>query len=105
RAGSRRRLVGNLLTESLLLALWGAVASVALAYAGVQALAAINPANVDNFTFGRRISGLSLLVLTSIQVDARALLFTFAIALATGLLFGLMPALQGSRADVTDSLK
>jgi len=94
---NRGRLVRQLLTESLLLAVLGAVASVALAYVGVRALEAVNPA------FGGRLSGLALLGLTSIRLDTRALLFTFAIALATGVLFGLIPALQGSRGRLRPS--
>jgi len=102
---NRRRLVRQLLTESLLLAGLGGLASVALAYAGVKALAAVNPGATDTFTFGRRLSGLTQLGLGSIRLDGSALLFTFAIALLTGVLFGLLPAWQGSRADVTDALK
>jgi len=101
----RSRLVRQLLTESLLLALLGGIASVALAYAGVKALAASNPGANDTFTFGHRLSGLTLLGLGSIRLDPRALLFTFGVALLTGLLFGLLPAWQGSRAQLTDALK
>jgi putative ABC transport system permease protein len=101
----RSRLVRQLLTESLLLALLGGIASVALAYAGVKALAAINPGANDSFTFGHRLSGPTLLGLGSIRLDPRALLFTFGVALATGMLFGLLPAWQGSRAELTDALK
>jgi putative ABC transport system permease protein len=102
---NRGRLVRQLLTESVLLALVGAAASVALAYAGVRALEAINPAAGDTFTFGKRLSGLTVVGLRSIHLDARALLFTLGIALATGVLFGLIPALAGARADVTGALK
>jgi putative ABC transport system permease protein len=102
---TRNRLVRQFLTESLLLALLGGMASVVLAYAGVKALGAINPGANDSFTFGHRLSGLTLSGLGSIRVDPRALLFTFGVALATGLLFGLPPAWQGSRADLTGALK
>jgi len=100
---NRSRLVRQLLTESLLLAVIGAAASIAVAYLGVRALGSINP--ISGNPFGRRLSGLTLLGLGSIHLDARALLFTFAIALATGVLFGLAPALQASRADYTEALK
>jgi len=100
---SRGRLVRQLLTESLLLSLLGAVASLAFAWWGVYALSAIQPASGG--ALGRQISGLTLLGLNSIRLDSSALLFTFAIALATGVLFGIVPALQNSRAGVTDALK
>jgi putative ABC transport system permease protein len=104
---NRLRLLRQLLTESLLLAMLGAVASMALAWLGVRALDTINPANPHSSgnAFGRSIAGLTALGLGSIRLDSRALLFTFAVALATGILFGLAPALQGSRADVADALK
>jgi putative ABC transport system permease protein len=104
---NRRRLVRQLLTESLLLAMLGAVASVALAWVGVHALELINPANPHTAgnAFGRRLPGLSALGLGTIRLDSRALLFTFGIALLTGILFGLAPALQGSRANVADAIK
>ncbi len=103
----RRRLVRQLLTESLMLAMLGAVASVVLAWAGVHALELINPANPNTVgnAFGRRLAGMSALGLSSVRLDSRALLFTFGIALLTGTLFGLAPAVQGSRADVADALK
>ncbi len=102
---NRWRLVRQLLTESVLLGVLGGAASLALAYLGVQALAAVNPGSTNGFTFGRRLSGLTVMGLGSIRLDSHALLFTFAAALVTGVLFGLLPAWQGSRADVTDALK
>ncbi len=99
---NRSRLVRQLLTESVTLSVVGAAASLVLAWCGVQALSAINP--VAGNPFGR-VSGLTVLGLSSIRIDSRALIFTFAIALLTGILFGLAPALQGSRADVSGALK
>jgi putative ABC transport system permease protein len=100
---NRARLVRQLLTESILLALAGAAAGLAVAYAGVRALAGINPASAS--AVDGRIFALTTLGLRSIHLDSRALLFTFAVALLTGILFGLAPALQGSRTDVTGALK
>ena len=71
----------------------------------MKALAVINPGVNDTFTFGHRLSWLTLLGLGSIRLDPRALLFTFGVALATGLLFGVLPAWQGSRAQLIDALK
>jgi putative ABC transport system permease protein len=99
----RGRLVRQLLTESVLLAMLSAVASVAIAWLGVRLLSVINPATGS--VFGRRFSGLTVLGLGSIHLDSRALLFTCSIALATGVLFGLLPALQASRPSLTDALK
>jgi predicted permease len=99
----RTRLMRQLLTESLLLAFLGAVGSLALASWSVTFLSTINPASGN--TFGDRLSGLTLIGLNSIRIDTSALLFTFGVALLTGLLFGLFPALHASRADLTDALK
>jgi putative ABC transport system permease protein len=99
---SRWRLVRQLLTESGLLALAGALASLAFAYLGIRALEAINPAATG---FGRGASGLTLIGFNSIGMDASALVFTFALGLLTGLLFGLVPALQATRTIATDALK
>jgi putative ABC transport system permease protein len=99
----RTRLVRQLLTESVLLALLSAVASVAIAWLGVRLLSVINP--TTGSVFGRRFSGLTMLGLGSIQLDHRALLFTCCIAFATGVLFGLLPALQASHPTLTDALK
>jgi len=109
----RTRVMRQLLTESMLLALVGGAASVVVSYLGVSALNVINPAgNALGFGAGPsalpaswRLSGLTLLALNSIHVDSRALLFTFVIATLTGMLFGLAPAWQASRAELSDALK
>lgn len=86
----RRRLIQQMLTESLLLALSGAALGALLAMAGVKALVAILPADFPR-------AG-------DIHVDAPVFLFTLFIATATGLVFGIIPALHGSRTDLRDSL-
>ncbi len=100
---NRLRLVRQLLTESVLLSSLGAAASLLLAGWGVHTLSAINP--VAGSPFGRRVSGLTVIGLRSIRLDSSALLFTIGIALLTGILFGLAPALQASRGDVWGALK
>ena len=100
----RARLVRQFLTESLLLAMLGAIASLPLGWLGVRALAAINPAATGLRTFGR-LSGLTLMGLGSIRMDWRVLLFTFAAAAGTGVLFGLLPAFAGARFEISGSLK
>jgi putative ABC transport system permease protein len=89
-AGSLR-VLRQLLTESLVLTAASAVAGLALAYAGVQLVAWWNPANIP------RVAGVSL--------DLRVLLFTAVVALATSVLFSLVPALRAMRVDLSDSLK
>jgi predicted permease len=88
---SRSRLVRQLLTESLLIASLGGVLATALAVAGVRTLVALLPAGFPRAD--------------AIHVDAAVFAFTLLIALATGVLFGLAPALQAARADVQDNLR
>ena len=87
----RRRLVAQLLTESLLLTLIGAAVGLLLAYAGVRLFVAINPMGV--------------LPSNTIAIDARALGFTLGLSLLTTGLFGLVPALRASRTDLNAVLK
>jgi putative ABC transport system permease protein len=87
----RARLVRQLMTESTLLALLGAAAGLALATWGTRALVRIAPRNIPR--------------LDTVSVDTRVLLFTLAIALGTGILFGLIPAMHVARSDVNRTLK
>ncbi|MGH7646855.1 MAG: ABC transporter permease, partial [Gemmatimonadaceae bacterium] len=90
--GARRRdLVRQLLVESTIMSLLGAALGLVLAYSGVRALVAANPTNIP------RVSELS--------IDGHVLLFTLGMALITGVLFGIAPALQMSRADMHNTLK
>lgn len=85
-----RRIARQLLTESVLLALVGAVLGFVLAAAGLAALKAALPADTPR--------------LLDVQLDWRVLIFTGGLAVVTGLAFGLAPALQSSRSDLLDSL-
>jgi predicted permease len=87
----RGRLARQLLTESLLLSGAGALAGLILAYAVVAYL-------------GHQGS-VALPLLSSVRVDARALIWTLLIAVAAGVLFGLAPALRMSRSDLQETLK
>ena len=87
----RWRVVRQLLTESLLLSAAGGVAGLLLAWWGVDALVALSPPNL----IGPEAVGVSLPVLG----------FTFGVTLLTGVVFGLMPALEASRFDANDALK
>ena len=92
---SRARIVGQLLTESVLLAVTGGVLGLALGYAGVRALLAISPAGLPRIGEDG----------AAVSVDWRVLGFTLAVSLLTGILFGLFPALSASRTDLNSSLK
>ncbi len=92
---SPRRIIGQLLTESLLLSLVGGVAGLALGAAGIRALLAMNPGNIP--FVGADGAGIAL--------DWRVLLFTGLATLATGLLFGILPALHASRIDLIGTLR
>lgn len=88
---SPRRLMRQLLTESVLLSLLGGAIGLVLAAWGVPALLALTPRTLPP-------SG-------AVQVDLPVLGFALAASLATGLVFGIMPAAQVGRSDVHESLK
>ena len=88
---SRSRLFRQLLTESLLLALFGGAVGLLLAYWGLDSLLALTPASLP------RAHGISL--------DRWALAFTVLVSLVTGILFGITPAFQASAANLNHSLK
>ena len=88
----RSRLVRQLLTESTLLCLLGATAGVALAWMATRLI-------------GRLQSALPYPVSLDLTLDGRVLLFTLALALATGVLFGLAPALKSTRLEFVSLLK
>ncbi|MBA3885617.1 MAG: ABC transporter permease [Acidobacteria bacterium] len=88
---SRARVVGQLLTESLVLASLGGLAGMLIAFWAVEALVGLAPAGTPR--------------LSEIAVDRTILGFAFLLTLATGLLFGAAPAFQHSRVDLTHSLK
>ena len=87
---SRTRLVRQLLTESLLLALTGGALGLLLALGGVKGLVSLLPSNFPR--------------LHEIHVSTPVFLFTFLVSSVTGILFGLVPALQASRTDPRQSL-
>jgi putative ABC transport system permease protein len=91
----RGALIRQLLTESVLLSLAGGLLGLGLGYLGVRALLAINPGNIPRI--GERGS--------AVLLDWRVLVFTFGVAALTGILFGLVPALNASRADLNLTLK
>jgi predicted permease len=93
--GSRGRIIRQLLTESVVLSLAGGALGLALGYVGIRALLSVNTAGLP------RVGEDGALV----TLDWRVVAFTFGVSLATGILFGLIPALQSSKADLTSTLK
>ncbi len=91
----RQRLVRQMLTESSLLALAGGVGGVFLSLWGTRAL----------WLAVGQFAGPYSAFVTQIKPDARVLLYTLLLSLCTGVLFGMSPALQGSRPNLTTSLK
>ena len=87
----RLRLVRQLLIESLLLSLTGGALGLLLAVWGNSLLVSLIPEDVPR--------------IHDVSVDMRILLFTLFVSLATGIVFGLIPALQTSRIDLNQSLK
>jgi putative ABC transport system permease protein len=87
----RWRLLRQSLTECLLLSLAGGLAGLLLAYAGVNWLTKMNAGNLP------RTDG--------IGVNWQVLLFTLGVSVLTGVVFGLVPALQSSRLNLTEALK
>jgi predicted permease len=84
------RLVQQMLAESMVLSAFGAVAGVALAWAGIEAIRKLAPA--DNYH------------LRSLALDGTVLAFTLGAALLTGVIFGLAPAIHTARQNVNESL-
>ena len=89
---SRARVVRQLLTESILLAGIGALLGILIAFLGIRFITWLLANGRDNFTLHAGI-------------DGQVLAFTLGLALVTGILFGLAPALQATRMDLTPALK
>jgi predicted permease len=87
----RRRLIRQLLTESLLLAVIGGVAGILLAEAELYSVRIFGPSNIPR--------------LHDVALDPRVFIFAIAITLAAGILSGLAPALASSRQNLVESLK
>ena len=87
----RRRVVIQLLTESVLLGLLGGIAGLAIAAACLFAVRQMHPGNIPR--------------LDELGMDFRVLLFTLAISILTGVVFGLAPAFRASRIDLNTALK
>jgi len=87
----RFRIVRQLLTESLLLALFGSALGLALAWLGIKALIAISPRD--------------LVSLQGVGINLTVLGWTLGISVVTGIIFGIAPALEAARINLNDALK
>lgn len=88
---TRRDLMRQLLAESVVLSVLGGALGLGLAWAGIRAVVALQPANVP------RVDDLT--------IDGFVMLFTVVVAIGTGLIFGLVPAIRASRTNLQDTLK
>jgi predicted permease len=88
---TKMRLIGQALTESVLLSLIGGFLGLLLANWGTTLLLSLKPAALERFT--------------SVQVDMRVLLFLLGISLLTGILFGIAPAWSTTRSDFAEAMK
>lgn len=87
----RGRLIRQMVTEALLLATGGGLLGVVFAMGGIRLLVKLDPGNIPR--------------MDQTSLDGRVLLFAIAISLATGILFGLLPAFSATRTDVSALLK
>jgi predicted permease len=85
------RIARQLLTESVMLGVLGGAAGLLIAYVALQVVRSINPGNIPR--------------LEAIALDGTVLIFTLGVSVATGLLFGLAPALRAVRVDLSASMK
>ncbi|HYJ04711.1 MAG TPA: ABC transporter permease [Chthoniobacterales bacterium] len=92
---SRRRIIAQLLAESVSLSLLGGAVGLLLAVWGVDLLVASIPADVAGSFYG----------MAGIGIDRGVLIFTIAVSVATGIFFGLAPALSSARVDLNEALK
>jgi predicted permease len=88
---SRLRIIRQMITESLLLAIFGGALGALLAVAGVKLLVSLGEDNIPRTA--------------NVKIDATVLAFTLLISLATGLLFGLAPAIRTMKENLVDALK
>jgi putative ABC transport system permease protein len=89
---SRWRMLRQLVTESMLLALIGGAVGLVIAYWGRSALWSFRPPFIQDADI-------------NLALDSRVLLFTFGLAVFTGVLFGIVPAAKASRVDLVETLK
>src|SRR5262249_54935160 len=87
----RGRIVGQMLTESLLLSFGGTALGLLLAWQGIRVIKALAPANLPR--------------IETVSLDTGAFVFAAAVAVVAALLFGLAPALRAVRGNLSDGLR
>ena len=92
---SQFRIVRQLLTESILLAMLGGVLGLGLAYLGIRLIVLGVPQNISNSIIGWNL----------IAINPQVLGFTLIVSVLTGVIFGIVPAFQASRPDLNETLK
>jgi predicted permease len=92
---SRSRIVRQLLTESVLLAVLGGAFGLLIAFVGIRLLVLGVPEDITGFIVGWK----------DISISTPVLAFTFGVSMLTGIVFGLVPALHASKPDFNESLK
>ena len=90
----RGRIVRQLLTESVMLSVAGGIVGLAAGYAGIRAILRVSPGNIPLIPQG-----------ASVDLDWRIVAFTLGLSFVTGIVFGLVPAMQSSRADLNSTIK
>jgi putative ABC transport system permease protein len=93
--GSRGRIIRQLLTESVVLSVASGVLGLLLGWLGIRGLLSVNTAGLPRVGENGELVGM----------DWRVVAFTVLVSVATGVIFGLIPALQSSKADLTTTLK
>jgi putative ABC transport system permease protein len=97
---ARSRLIGQLLTESVMLAAAGGVLGALLAKWGLSAIQSVSALNLDPASNVLYLPGSG-----GLRLDGAVLGFTIAISISTGVLFGLFPSIEMSRPDLADVLR
>lgn len=100
---ARSRIVRLLLTESFILALLGGVAGIAVAWVGTRIMSNLNPR--ESLSAQGLSGGVGAVSFDTIHLDLRALLFTLVTTIVVACVFGLVPALQATGADLASALK
>ena len=91
----RLRLIRQLLTESVLIALFGGALGLLVAVWGIDLLTAGIPASLSRYLPGWK----------NVRIDGQVFWFTLGVSLLTGIIFGLAPALQATKTDFNEALK
>ena len=97
---NRRRLIRQLLTESVVLSFAGGLVGLLVALWGIEVLSSFKPQ-----VQAQHGSYLSVLDFSKAHIDAQVLGFNLLLSIVTGVVFGLLPALHSSRTDVNEALK